>query len=353
MRIADEIKPAKRTALAQAAWMAVACVLASGAVGSQAFAQNSTQDQRTGVAKPEPVTMVDAPDTQATPPVVVAKPSAAVPAEPAYGPYVPYRAAGTSAETPATPNAAGGAAFNPDASIVGDAPAGGLARRPLDSADDAATMNNPDAGIVSHVPWLPNEVPDGALLKVKLLESISTETTKPQSVFSAEVTDAVVGDGRVYIPAGSILKGRVTWARGGSRISGGATIHLEPRTVRMPDGSELPLHARVIDTNSWDNTKVDSEGTIKRKEHTKGTLAAVGLATGGGAAAGAMIGGVPGALIGAGVGAGVSAVVWLRQDREAVLPKDLGLVFSLTAPMSIAPEKATVTPIVGTTPGGE
>ena len=56
----------------------------------------------------------------------------------------------------------------------------------------------------------------------------------------------------------------------------------------------------------------------------------MGLATGGTVAAGAMIGGVPGAVIGAGVGAGVSTVVWLKQDRQADLPKDLGVVFSLT-----------------------
>jgi hypothetical protein len=55
-----------------------------------------------------------------------------------------------------------------------------------------------------------------------------------------------------------------------------------------------------------------------------------------------MIGGVPGALIGAGVGAGVSTVVWLKQDREAQLPKDLQVVFSLTEPMIVTPATAAV-----------
>jgi hypothetical protein len=50
-----------------------------------------------------------------------------------------------------------------------------------------------------------------------------------------------------------------------------------------------------------------------------------------------MIGGGVGALVGAGIGAGVSTVVWLKQDRQATLPKDVALVFSLTTPMTLTP----------------
>jgi hypothetical protein len=337
MRIASEIKPARENRFAKTAWMAAACLL----VATPGLAQ----DQRTGVSKPQPVTTTTSDDEiQSAIPVPATKPSAAVPAmapQTVYGPYVPYRPAG-SATAPAP-------AFDPDANIVTEATAGGSERRPLNPASQA----DPDAGIVTHVPWRADEVPDGALLKVRLRESISTATTRPGTRFSAEVSEPVVGDGRVYIPAGSILEGRVTWARGGSRISGGAAIHLETRTVTLPDGTQYPLHARVIDTTSWNNTKVDREGTIMRKEHTKGTLATVGLATGGGIAAGAMIGGLPGALIGAGVGAGVSTVVWLKQERQAVLPKDLGVVFSLTTPMSVTPARAAVGTVGMRTPGGE
>ena len=68
---------------------------------------------------------------------------------------------------------------------------------------------------------------------------------------------------------------------------------------------------------------------------------------------GAMIGGAPGALIGAGVGAGVSTIVWLKQDRQAVLPKDLGLIFSLTEPMSVTPASALAAPVKAGETGGE
>ncbi|MDP9052659.1 MAG: hypothetical protein M3O31_18355, partial [Acidobacteriota bacterium] len=167
------------------------------------------------------------------------------------------------------------------------------------------------------------------------------------------VTEPLMRDSQVVVPVGSIMEGRVTWVRGGKRIGGAAAIHLEPRTVTLPDGAQYVLRARTIDTSSWENTKVDNEGTIMRSENKKRNVGVMALTAGGGAAAGAMMGGPAGALIGAGVGAGVSTIVWLRQDRQAVLPKDLGLVFSLTEPMSVTPANAAVVPAKAGEAGGE
>jgi hypothetical protein len=63
----------------------------------------------------------------------------------------------------------------------------------------------------------------------------------------------------------------------------------------------------------------------------------MGGVTGASAVSGAMIGGGVGAAVGAGIGAGVSTVIWLKQDRQATLPKDVELVFSLTTPMILTP----------------
>jgi hypothetical protein len=96
------------------------------------------------------------------------------------------------------------------------------------------------------------------------------------------------------------------------------------------------VHAQVIDTGRSD-FKVTDEGTLKKKDHGKETLAVIGGVTGAGAATGAVIGGGVGAIVGASLGAGVSTVIWLKQDRQATLPKDVPLVFSLTAPMILTP----------------
>jgi hypothetical protein len=323
-----------------AAWM-----LAASAATPSALAQ----DAHSGVSVPDNSVLNAAPG-EATHPA--AKPSAAIQAtqQPTvYGPYVPYHGPLASGSSAFASSAANSAAFDPDAIIVGEAAAGQDQRRRTISAKDA---NDPDAGIVTSVPSAPGEIADGTLIKARLREQLSTLTTRPGSKFTAEISEPVMREGRVVIPMGAIVEGRVTWVRGGKRIGGSAAIHIEPQRVTLPDGSEYLLRARVIDTNSWDNTKVDDEGTILRSENKKRNAAVMGLTTGGGIAAGAMIGGVPGALIGAGVGAGISTVVWLQQDRQAVLPKDLGLVFSLTEPMSTTPTSAEAVPPSPTTHGG-
>jgi hypothetical protein len=43
-------------------------------------------------------------------------------------------------------------------------------------------------------------------------------------------------------------------------------------------------------------------------------------------------------------------VIWLKQDRQATLPKDVKLVFSLTTPMILTPLNGTSVSRV--TPGG-
>jgi hypothetical protein len=346
MRIAngvDTVKAAGVVCMA-AAWMFAAMPV---------VAQDSL---RTGVSHPSSAPITEDPaDTTTSTPALAAKPSAAVPAtapttnsETVYGPYVPYHSDGAADNSAAATNG-DAKAFDPDANIVTAATAGQAERRLLNEPANS----DEDAGIVTHVPSKPGEIPEGTLVRVKLREELSTLTTQPGTKFTAEVTEPMMRDGQVVVPVGSIVEGRVTWVRGGKRIGGSAAIHLEPRTVTLPDGAMYVLRAQAIDTNSWENTKVDSEGTIMRSENTKRNVGVMSLTTGGGAAAGAMIAGPAGALVGAGVGAGVSTVIWLKQDRQAVLPKDLGLVFSLTEPMSITPASAVVAPVKTGEAGGE
>jgi hypothetical protein len=219
-----------------------------------------------------------------------------------YGPYVPYNGAATTAN----------------------------------AAKQNAVAVDMDGEIVTSVPEREGELREGTLLRVNMVDGLSTENTQAGSKFTAQIVEAVEKDGRVIIPIGSVLDGQVTEVHSGKRISGGALIHLEPRNITLPDGTHYVVHAQLIDTNRSD-FKVDREGTLKKSEHPKETLAVMSLATGSSAVAGAMIGGGVGAVVGAGVGAGVSTVMWLKQDRQATLKKDSRLVFSLTAPMVLLP----------------
>jgi hypothetical protein len=270
-----------------------------------------SQSAMTGVSHPDSAAITSTDET--TPQTPVAKPSADVPAvapaAPAveYGPYVPYKGAAVAG-----------------ASMVAAEPA----------ADD------PDAMIVTSVPERNGTLREGTLLRVKISETLATDKTVAGTRFSATVTEAIERNGRVIIPVGSILGGRVTEVRGGRRISGAALMHLETNDVTLPDGTHYIVHAQLIDTGKGE-FNVNNEGTLKRKDHPKETLAIVGGVTGAGAVTGAMIGGGVGAVVGAGIGAGVSTIIWLKQDRQATLPKDELLVFSLTTPMILTPLSGT------------
>jgi hypothetical protein len=192
-----------------------------------------------------------------------------------------------------------------------------------------------DADIVTRVPGPKDTLPQGTLLKIRLHEDLSTFISKPGDRFSGELTEDVERDGRVMLPAGSILTGRVTEVHGGRRISGQASIHLLPQTVTLPDGTRYDIHALVIDTSVYKATKVDREGTILSRDHPKETLALVGATAGTGAVAGGMLAGPPGAVVGATVGAGVSTTLWLKHERQTELPMNTRIVFSLVSPLYV------------------
>jgi len=195
--------------------------------------------QTSGVSHPPTTPIVDTDDLP-VPAVTRAKPSAAIPmtapttgAAPGsvipassgetYGAYVPYRAAGAATATAAPTSAA---AFDPDANIVTEATAG---RHPI----QAANPNDPDAGIVTHVVSPASAVAEGTLIKAKLREALSTETTRSGTNFSAVLSGPVMRDGQVIAPAGSILEGRVTYVRSGTRFNGSVIERGAPRGAAL------------------------------------------------------------------------------------------------------------------------
>ena len=285
------------------------------------FAAVPAFGQMSGVSNPDPAVISATPDAAPRP----LKPSPAIPAaEPAattpevYGPYVPYHAPGTAAVTPPVSKAA----FDPDANFV---------------TSVKPRQDEQYSGFVTSVPEKEGEIREGTLLKARITQTLSTGKTMPGSEFKAELTQAVEKDGRVILPVGAVVEGRVTEVRSGRRISGAAMMHLEPISVTLPDGTLYTMHAQLIDTNERGNTRVGSEGNVLRRDHAKETFLVIGGVTGAGAIAGAAVGGGVGAAIGAGIGAGAGTIVWLKQTRQATLPQNSVLVFSLTTPMELKP----------------
>ncbi len=285
------------------------------------FSATLLRAQTTGVSHPEDIPITTSPEGIAQPVVYTPTPEAREP-----GPVLKVRAAEAPSEVIVVPARPALTAAVPARTERAEEFSAGESDRPGRSTQE-------QAGVITRVAGPGNELPVGTMLTVRLNKGMTTRTTASGTEFEGAVADAVTRDGRVLIPAGSVVSGLVTEVHGGTRISGGAVLHLRPESVTLPDGIRYALSAQVIDTDQYGTTKVDEEGTIRRRDQGLKTVAVFALAAGSGAAAGALIAGWPGALVGAGVGIGVSTVVWLKQDRQAEVPGGTKLVFQLTKPM--------------------
>jgi hypothetical protein len=232
---------------------------------------------------------------------------------------------------------------NPDAGIV-ETPlppsSGDLHTRAFDAKADHS-----DDDIVTEVPTPANALPAGTVFKVRMLQDIDAGSTTPNTPFRGTVTQDIMRNGKVVVPVGSELRGRVVYATAGRRLNGGSVIHLRPDEFVLPDGTRYHLHAQVIDTVGSD-TKAKGEGDIVANEHGKRTAAELGLGVGSGAILGAAVGGGVGAVVGTAVGAGVVTAHWLLTNWSANLSSNSTVVFSLTDPMFLNPMQDEKTELV-------
>lgn len=240
--------------------------------------------------------------------------------------------------TPAPPVQPAKPASNPDADIVTEVPRANIASTTPGSSLEPTLYErstNPDADIVHVGPARAGELETGTLIRVRLQQALSTAKTVPGDPFTAIVMAPVSEAGKVIIPMGSEVKGRVVSVHAGKTLRGKATMRLRPDVVTMPDGSRYMLHAEVMQADGT-YTKAGSEGTITTKSQLKRDAIEYGVGAGGGALIGVQVAGGPGALVGSAIGAGVITVHLLLQNHQAQLPKDSVLIFGLTEPMTFA-----------------
>jgi hypothetical protein len=279
-------------------------------------------------AKPSPYQGVSVPPaneaittTQQAPaaPAVVARPAPA--AAPAPAPAAPSNPDAGIIETPLPPSAQ---EYTPHSSTA-------LNAQGFDSSKD-----NTDDGIVTYVPGPANALPEGTVFRVSMLQDIEAFATTPNTPFSGKVTQDIMRNGKVIVPAGSELHGRVVYATSASRLHGGSVLHLRAEEFVLPDGTRYHIHAQVIDTQGSDTT-AKGEGNIVPSAEVKRNLAVLGAGAGGGAIVGAAIGGGVGAIVGSAIGAGAATTHWLLVERSVNLPASSVVIFSLTDPMLLNP----------------
>jgi hypothetical protein len=298
--------------------------------GAVAVAQSTAKPSPyEGTSQPPASDVIRATDSPAAAPIT---PPAAVPAP-------------APAAVQQTPPAATHPApvANPDYGIV-EVPVttepGAAAQKPGLQTRDGRPYN-PDYDIVTSVPLPDNALAEGTPIHTRLDREISSRENGAGTVFTAQVDQDVVQNGRVIIPTGSVIHGRVTHADYGRRISGHGSLRLLADELVLPDGTRYYLSAIPSQTERSTRTKVNAEGTILSRDNPKTLATQYAIAGGAGALTGAYFGGPTGAIVGTGIGVGVITAHFLINRQVAVLPAGSSLTFGLKQPMQLTPLTTT------------
>jgi hypothetical protein len=196
-------------------------------------------------------------------------------------------------------------------------------------------LNDPDGDIVHPAPLGPGEIREGTMIRVRLLNDLSSAFTEQGQTFRSRVASDVLSGGNVVIPTGAEISGKVVEASTG-RFGGHGTLLLRPETVTLPNGESFRLHAMVASAPGT-HTRVGSEGAIAPDSRKLRAGIEYGGAVGVGAVAGAYLGGPVGALAGSLVGAGIVTTHLLISHPQAHLDSGDVLMLTLTERMHLEP----------------
>jgi hypothetical protein len=194
---------------------------------------------------------------------------------------------------------------------------------------------DPDGDIVRPKPLGPGEIAEGTLIRVRLLNDLSSSFSEAGQPFHSRVATDVLQDGNVVIPTGSEISGKVVSVSTG-RFGGHGSLLLHPDTVTLPNGESFQLHAMVSATPG-SRTHVGPEGTVIPDRRTKRAVIEYAGGVGAGALTGALLGGPVGALAGGAVGAGLVTTHLLVSHAQANLDNGSVLMLTLTTQVHLVP----------------
>ena len=155
-------------------------------------------------------------------------------------------------------------------------------------------------------------IPAGTKVPLSLKQAISTKTAKEGDAVYCETVFPVVQDGRMLIPAGTYVQGKISHIQRAGRVKGRAEVLMHFTTLIYPNGYTVMLPGSVENMPGAEKTSMKGpEGTVRQDSQTGekvGTVASTGAT---GAVIGAVSGGGKGALIGAGIGGAAGTAIAL------------------------------------------
>jgi hypothetical protein len=164
------------------------------------------------------------------------------------------------------------------------------------------------------------EIPVGTEIDTRLQNALNSGTNQVEDRFEATTLVDVGVNGRVVIPAGSVMRGVITNVEPATRTNRTArlTVSFDQVTV---DGTAHPIRGTV-------SQAIEGEGI-------RGETTRIGAGAGVGAIIGGLLGGVKGALAGILIGGG--GTIAATEGKEVQLPQGAVLRVRLDSPAYITP----------------
>lgn len=168
----------------------------------------------------------------------------------------------------------------------------------------------------------PVQVPGGTAIVVALSSPLSSKTAKIGDTFGATVASNVVANGRIAVPAGTRVSGKVVQVVSGSRSIGAVpALGLEFDQLELDDGQVVPITGTLNEQGA--SEKVQDSAKIV-----------------GGAAAGAVIGhqvhtNSGGTIVGGLLGGAIGALVARNTGSEVQLAAGSQLTLNTADPFTV------------------
>ena len=168
-----------------------------------------------------------------------------------------------------------------------------------------------------------NTIPQGTVVSVRMIDSVSSDQNRPGETFRASVADEIRIGNRTVVPRGANAYVKLVDVSSAGRVKGRSVLNLRLQRIDVGKHS-YPVSSNVVE--------------VRGKSETKKTAKNAGIGALAGGGLGALFGGGKGAAIGAGVGAGAGVATNAAKKGEQVRIDSESLVrFSLSAPLRIGP----------------
>jgi hypothetical protein len=162
-------------------------------------------------------------------------------------------------------------------------------------------------------------LPEGTDIQVRLQQSLSSKTARPEQRFDATVVRPVRLSDRIVIPAGALVRGVVRSVQPAQRPAHGGRLELAFDRVQLDGRTWVDMQTRIVSIKE----------NLDRSETARN--AGIGAALGG--LLGSVIGGTKGAILGVLVGGAGGAIA--SEGEEVELPEGTVLTLRLEQPLSV------------------